>query len=162
MGSKSGQCRKLLCCESSFAAKCAAAKSSYGPGNAAAWEGRENAWMARTIFFFPPSFFFGIKMQREIRDLALNEQGLSFSDFFLRDSNKLLCMHDELHTERGKKKKKKRAGRMVWPCQSMSQCIHPSIHPQCVDLELLDLRAHSLKQSLITYAECQHNYFILS
>lgn len=34
----------------------------------------ENAWMGLAIFW-------GIKMQREIRDLALGEQGLSFSEF---------------------------------------------------------------------------------
>lgn len=64
--------------------KHAAAKSSYGPQNAARERG--NAWMGLAIFW-------GIKMQWEIRDLALNEQGLSFTDFFLcffsRDSNKL-------------------------------------------------------------------------
>ena len=58
--------------------KCAAAKSSYGPQNAASE--RERECMNGSCYFF------WIKMQQEIRDLALHERGLSFCESLLIQS----------------------------------------------------------------------------
>lgn len=68
--------------------KCAATKSSYGLQNVA-WERERMNWSCNFFLSFFLSFW--IKVQWKIRDLAINEQGLSFSFFFSCFSFFMLC-----------------------------------------------------------------------
>lgn len=65
----------MSCSATQLQHKCAATKSSYGLQNVA-WERERMNWSCN--FFLS----FWIKVQWKIRDLAINEQGLSFSFFF--------------------------------------------------------------------------------
>lgn len=71
----------MSCSATQLQHKCAATKSSYGLQNVA-WERERGGGGENELVLQFLSFFFWIKVQWKIRDLAVNEQGLSFSFFF--------------------------------------------------------------------------------